>query len=432
MNEVSKKEMIIYGFGDFGSTIVFATVSSFLTFFYSDVVKISPATIGTVFFVSRLFDGIFDVFLGNLVDKTKSRIGQARVWMYLSALPLALSFIALFNIPQFLDERWKIVYLFVFYNLTSTVFYSLYTISHNTLPLLMTRDHKKISIMNINRITFGTIGTMIVSVVMIPSVTRFGGGLHGWGMTSVGIALVSFAVIIVTTRYTKERGELRSKNKKELNMIRNIRLLVKNELWIVLSLIGVSVYFIMGFSSVSVYYITYILGDEQLTTIFMIINYSSTILAMVVMMRIIKRISKLTLVKIGFILFVLGSIIQFFYPDTLVIFMAGVFIKGVGLAPLVGLLPSFIAESVEYGERKNGFRTEGLITSSTSIGQNLGTGLAAVFLGFALSLSNYVGGSPLQTASALMTIKGLYIIAPVVLYSITVVLFRFYKKVATI
>ena len=70
-----------YGSGDFAGNVVYAFLSSFVMLYLTNTVGLNPGIIGTLIMVSKLFDGISDMFFGTMIDKTKSRLGKARPWM---------------------------------------------------------------------------------------------------------------------------------------------------------------------------------------------------------------------------------------------------------------------------------------------------------------------------------------------------------------
>ena len=71
-------ERFSYGCGDFGCNIIYTAMSAFLLFYYTDYAKVSALAVGTIMMVSRIFDGISDIIMGVIVDRTKSRFGKAR------------------------------------------------------------------------------------------------------------------------------------------------------------------------------------------------------------------------------------------------------------------------------------------------------------------------------------------------------------------
>ena len=70
-----------YGSGDLAGNVVYAFLSSFVMLYLTNTVGLNPGIIGTLIMVSKLFDGISDMFFGTMIDKTKSKLGKARPWM---------------------------------------------------------------------------------------------------------------------------------------------------------------------------------------------------------------------------------------------------------------------------------------------------------------------------------------------------------------
>ena len=93
-------EKLAYGVGDFASNLIFATVSTFLMFYYTDIYGLPAAVVGTLLFVARSVDAVWDIYLGTLVDRTHSRWGQCRPYLLWSAPVLALAAIATFTVPS--------------------------------------------------------------------------------------------------------------------------------------------------------------------------------------------------------------------------------------------------------------------------------------------------------------------------------------------
>lgn len=74
-------EKIAYGLGDCAANVYVAMAGTFLTAFYTDTVGIAAAAVGTMMLLARILDGVTDLMMGAIVDKTKSRYGKARPWV---------------------------------------------------------------------------------------------------------------------------------------------------------------------------------------------------------------------------------------------------------------------------------------------------------------------------------------------------------------
>lgn len=424
--KISLTEKVAYGIGDFGSNMVYANIAAFLTFFYTDIVGISGAVIGSIILISRLFDGLSDITMGAIVDSTKHKFGKARPWVLRSAIPLAITLILLFSKPN-LGHTGNIVYLFIMYNLATTVFYTMYSIPHGTQVALITQDQYERSLLNIFRMVSGTIGALFVNILTMNLVTKFGGGAAAWSKAFVIYGILAAFTIIISFYFTKERVVPKKSTIEKVPLGEGFRALLANKYWRLVLVLGILTYGIMALSGINIYYVTYILGNQKLMGTLMTFYFASSIIGMITMAPIIKRLGKRNTVYVGFLIYLIGTIIILIDPYNNIIVYVGLFVKGLGLAPLVGSLPSFIADTIEYGEWKTGIRNEGLVYSSESFGQKFGNGLSSAMLGWLLSLSGYIGGSSVQTASAISVIIGLFTYIPLVFYFLILIVLFFYK-----
>lgn len=92
-------ERFSYGCGDFGCNIIYTAMSAFLLFYYTDYAGVSALAVGTIMMVSRIFDGISDIIMGVIVDRTKSKFGKARPWILRMCIPFAVCGVLLFSVP---------------------------------------------------------------------------------------------------------------------------------------------------------------------------------------------------------------------------------------------------------------------------------------------------------------------------------------------
>ena len=153
-------ERFSYGCGDFGCNI-YTAMSAFLLFYYTDYAKVSALAVGTIMMVSRIFDGISDIIMGVIVDRTKSRFGKARPWLLRMCIPFAISGILLFSVPTSWAATPKLVYVFITYNLVSTVIYTAINVPYSALNALMTQDPYERSVLSIFRNLLATAGTLL-------------------------------------------------------------------------------------------------------------------------------------------------------------------------------------------------------------------------------------------------------------------------------
>ncbi len=115
-------------------------IAAFLTMFYTDSIGMAAGMVGTMFFISKLFDGISDLVAGTLIDHTRTKWGKARPWLLWLSIPTGLSLALIFFIPKDGNATMQLVYAFVTYNLYTTVMYTITGVAKNALMPLMTQD----------------------------------------------------------------------------------------------------------------------------------------------------------------------------------------------------------------------------------------------------------------------------------------------------
>ena len=135
------REKIAYGLGDTASNIVFQTVMLFLSFFYTDIFGISPAIVGTLFLVVRIFDAVTDPLMGALTDRTNSKYGKFRPYLLWLSIPFGLISILAFTTPD-LSDQGKVIYAFVTYGLLMAA-YTAINIPYSALGGVLTADPKE-------------------------------------------------------------------------------------------------------------------------------------------------------------------------------------------------------------------------------------------------------------------------------------------------
>ena len=112
--KLSLKEKVSYGVSDAGYNLIFTVVSSFLMFYYTDVIGMDVAAVGTLFLIVRVLDGIAGPVIGALIDKTNTKWGKCRPWFLWFAGPYAVISVMTFYVPE-LNSVAKIAYIYITY-----------------------------------------------------------------------------------------------------------------------------------------------------------------------------------------------------------------------------------------------------------------------------------------------------------------------------
>lgn len=410
--------------GDVGSNMVWATLTSFMTFFFTDIAGIGAAIVGTILLVSRFLDAFSDVGMGIIVDRTNTKHGKARPWLLWVAVPYGIGAVLLFTVPDF-SMTGKIIYAFLTYNLMSTILYTIYNMPYGTLTALITQDQYERSIITMMRMAAGVITAIVLNNTTLPLVNHFGGGARGWQMTNVVYGALAAVFILLCFFNTKER--VKPVTPQRIPVKEGLKALLANKYWQMILVVGVLVFMLFALPAVNIYYARYVLGNPMYMGIIMTCNFLPNLAGFILMTPLVKKMGKRNTVFIGFVFYAIGTLVLIANPLNLTHILTGTVIKGLGFAPIVGTLYAFVADTIEYGEWKTGVRNEGLLYSAASFGQKVGTGLALALIGWMLDWGGYVANAAIQSVAALQVISALFIYVPLLLYFLIVFVLWFYK-----
>lgn len=428
-DKISLKTMLAYGTGNMGITMVWSTISTFLTIYLTDSVGIAAGTVGSIMLISRIFDGFSDVFMGSIVDKTHTRWGKARPLLFWLSIPLAITFVLLFSVPSSLTGGAKVVYVIITYNLVTTIFYTACSIPYGTLLPLLSRNQISVSNANIVRTAMGSVATLACSFVTLKIVNAFPNSAQGW--TAMAILYGLFLVITtgITFFNTEEKlgsGAAGQKKEEKIPVKTAIKLLFQNKYLIIIALFSV-VLSVNNFPGLNAYYAKYILEDENIVGLMTFATMVPAFVMMAFMPALIKRFGKRNCSIGGFVIYLAGCAVAFIDPNNATVVLTAMALRGLGIAPAFLSQYAFIADTVVYGEWKTGKRTEGLINSVCPFGNKLGTGLGTVIVSWSMAFAGYDGLLAQQPESALQAIQNVFIYVPIVIGVVSIILLYFYR-----
>ncbi|NBH82845.1 MFS transporter [bacterium C-53] len=423
-------ERFSYGCGDFGCNIIYTAMSAFLMLYYTDYAGVSALAVGTIMMMSRVFDGISDIIMGVIVDRTKSKFGKARPWLLRMCVPFAVSGVLLFSVPASWAPVPKLVYVFITYNLVSTVIYTAINVPYSALNALMTQDPYERSVLSIFRNLLATAGTLTINTCTLPLVEYFGDNASAWTKTFCVLGILAVAAFMINFFGTKERvkaANVRDGETEDVPFAVGIRALFKNKYWIMMT--GMLALFFLMYSvngGATVYYAKDILGDRNLVgTINGIFNVVQ-IVAMFFIAMLVKKYGKRNVFSTGLVLDIIGMLILNFSNGSMGLIVISSIIRGIGNACGGATMWAMVSDTIDYGEWKTGVRTEGLVNSACSFGYKIGNGIGSALLGLILEIGGYVGEAAAQTASALMSIKVCFVWIPIVVYLTGLLIMKFY------
>jgi GPH family glycoside/pentoside/hexuronide:cation symporter len=430
--KISLREKISYGLGDTTCNIVIGLTTTLLTLFYTDYMGISPVIIGTIILVSRIFDGISDITMGIIVEKTHSKYGKARPWLLWMAAPFAISGIALFLVPAKANDMIKAIYIFVTYNLVTTVVYTAVNLPYGALVTMMTRDQHERTVTNVLRMVLSPIGRIMITAFTLPLVEKLGNTQTSWIIVTTIFCLFGMILLFICFANTKERVYIEAAQKK-VPVKTGFSALIHNKYWLMsLSLWGILAFHQTATGIVLPYYCKYIFGNQNYLSTIYTAEQVAMMAGILIIPLFVQRFGKRNFALIGSFLVITGHLLFLIDTNSYPLLLISSTIKGLGEAPLFGLIFSFIADSVEYGQWKTHVRQEGMIFSAASVGSKLGAGLTSLTVGWILGLAGYIAsdaseGIVEQPQRALLAISNIWNFSPFIIWGMAIILLLFYK-----
>ena len=168
-----------YGSGDIAGNVVYAFLSSFVMIYLTNTVGLNPGIVGTLIAVSKLLDGVTDIFFGSLIDKTHSKMGKARPWMLYGYIGCAITLVAIFAIPANLGQFAQYAWFLIAYTLLNAVFYTANNIAYSALTALVTKNSAEQVEMGSYRFMFAFATSLLIQSITLGAVTALGGGAAG-------------------------------------------------------------------------------------------------------------------------------------------------------------------------------------------------------------------------------------------------------------
>lgn len=428
---------ISYGLGDTACNVVFGMITALLTMFYTDYCGISVAAVGIVMLISRIFDGTSDVIMGIIVNHTKSKWGKARPWILWMAVPYVICAIAMFCVPQS-NETVQFWYIFVTYNLCTTVCYTAINVPYGTLSTMMTRSSHERDLLSVVRMALSPVGKIIAVTFTMPVVRLFGNDQAAWIKTMSIWCAIALVLLIICFARCKETVsfEVQQKAQPKVTAGRSLKALLGNPyFWATLVLWTVTCVHTTIIGTDLPYYCRNILNQNggNGDTMYSII-YTAEIVMLIIgallCPSLLKRFNKRDLSLIGCIVVVVSHALIMVNPLSFEWVLAMTIIRSLGQAPLTSVVFGMMGDVVEYGQWKSHVRQESLIFGGGSLGFKIGTGITSAVMTALLEgagfLSSTTGGA-VQPDSAKAMITTIFQWGPILVWVVAIVVLLFYK-----
>lgn len=429
--KVPAREKYAFGLGALGKDFIITFVNTFLLFYYTDVLYLSPAFIGALFFGARVWDAINDPVMGMIIDNTRSKYGKFRIWLVIGTLLNAIIFVLLFTTFNLTG-----VSLYVYCAVMYVLFGMTYTIMDvpywSWLPNLTSDPQEREKVSVIPRI-FASLAGLLTGTFGLQAVNLIGSGdkMKGFQLLAVFIVVAFVVLIGITVTNVPEAPTLDQKDSPKLTIKKAVNVLKSNDQ--LLAFIGLLLTFNLSMQILNgfmIYYFKYVTNAENLFSLFFF-----TIIAEMLGLLLFPKISQVisrektyflacALPAIGLLTLLVAGFVA---PTNVVFAMTAGFILKFGSGLSLGVTTVSIADCIDYGEVKFGTRNESIICSAQTFLMKSSQAVAGLLTGLCLSLVGYVPNVQ-QSATAVMGIRFLTCIVPIICVIFSYFIYKKYYK----
>lgn len=430
-------EKIRFAIGDVGCNIIWGFVGSYLTLYYTDSVLLSAAVAGNIMMAARLLDGVSDILMGFIIEKTHTKWGKAKPWLLWMCIPLMITFFLTFHVPAALTGTSKVVYVAITYTLMSAVTYTAVNMAYITLFTLFAPDSNDRNIATTFRTLFAMLTALIVGMVSMPMLEAMGGikSQAAWDKMTLIFSVLSLICIMITFFGVTEKQltvddvarvsgrQTKTEEKKEHMPLKDIfKNLAKSKYFYIAALLSVAYYLGNSTGGINVFYARDILGNVNLVGVIGLVSLPTMILGAILAPILYNKVGKRKIMILGAVVTFISTALQLLNPYSIPLFFSLYAVKGIGTMLYgagIGTLPGDVAD---WSEWKIGERAEGIVTSLSSFGSKVGSGVGGALVGWFLALGHYNGAADVQVQSALNSEIAMMIVVPMILAVIQVVL----------
>lgn len=389
------KEKISYGLGAVGKDMVYMLSASYILYYYQDILGVSAIAMGIILLVARVFDAFNDPIMGVIVAKTRTRWGKFRPWLFVGTLCNAVVLYIMFAAPPALNGSGLVAYAAVTYILWGVTYTMMDIPFWSMIPAFTNGGKEREGLSTLARSCAG-VGSAIITIITMVCVYALGQGNEKtgfrWFALIIGVLFVLF--ITITCLSIKEKSTVGMEAPSVGQMFRS---LFQNDqaVAVVLTIVLINCALYIT-SNLVIYFFKYDFGGDTWYNSYTLFNSFGGAVQIVSMMLFFPLLRKfmntirvfytsLVLAIAGYV--VLFAIMLLNVTNVVLLFVPAFFIfTAFGL--LTVLTTVFLANTVDYGELKNGRRDESVIFSMQTFVVKLASGVAALISTICLTVCN--------------------------------------------
>ena len=393
--KLTGKEKASYGLGAVGKDMVYMLSASYILYYYQDILGVSAIAMGVILMAARVFDAFNDPIMGVIVAKTRTKWGKFRPWLLIGTILNAFVLYFMFAAPPALDGAGLVAYAAITYILWGVTYTMMDIPFWSMIPAFTEGGKEREGLSTLGRSCAG-VGSAIVTIITMKCVYALGAGdeRSGFRWFALIIAILFVVFISITCLTIKEKSTVDVDSPSVGVMF---KALVQNDqamtVVIAIVLINGALYIT---SNLLIYFFKYDVGGAKWYdsyTLFNTVGGATQILSMMIIFPFMRKLmSTIRVFYLSVVMAISGYVLLFALMFTGATSNAALLIPGILIFIAFGMLTVlttvFLANTVDYGEVKNGRRDESVIFSMQTFVVKLASGVSAFIASICLTICN--------------------------------------------
>lgn len=431
-NRLPKITKFNYGMGDFGNNIVWQMMAMFLPFFYTDVYGLNPIHAATMYLVLRVIDAITDPLVGMWVDRTRTKYGTCRPFILYGTIPLAISFVMLFYVPQ-LDDTGMLIYAYVSYTLL-TLTYTLVNVPFSAMAGFLSKDSDERTSLQSYRFGLGMLAGVFVAATTLNLVEYLGGGdqQKGYLLTAIIFAVIIAACLYYCFFTVVERYPIADLPKSEKNglseLYADIKTAFTNNQLVILFVANIIFFITLTLKgTTTIYYVVNVLNTKDELTHFMTMGSIGAVAGAALSAWLWSRFDKVNAYKILMFTCAVLTAIPYWLPPSayVTILVLGIVTTFLWMS-MIPLIWSMLSDVVDYQQSLSGKNMSGLFFALFLFSLKVGLGFGTAIVLWILGSTGYDAKANIQLAEVVESINFISTLLPGLLFVVAGIIMLFY------
>lgn len=380
-NKLSRKTLFAYGCGDFASNLCWTFLGSYLSIFYTDVVGMAPAIASAIMLIAKIWDGINDPMFGAIAERTNSKKGRFRPYIFYGA-----PFLALFSVLTFttIGKGTTAILWASFTYIGCGMLYTVVNLSYGSMSMVMTNDIEDIQQLNSWRMMGTNLSSVLLNAISAPLLLKLSGMTSNYTASSYTKVAILYAICAVPLFYfvytNCNETIIPPKNKTQVKISMSVKAVLCNKPLMILffmQLFAMTAFF--GRMGIAIYYLLYNVQRYNLISIFMMLPSLMTVIGILLTKNNIIKFGKKKMLTIGYTGAGVSLILIYFVGQTigyenilLLILLHAIY----GFFCFSFPIPiAMVPEAVNYQEDHMNVRSDGISMATVSLSTKFGSAI---------------------------------------------------------